>query len=221
MSGIEFWLSYNNNAERMRLPVNPNGISVTSPFGITDVSVTHIGEFSVFGERELKEFTFSSFFPAKYHSSYCEFVNISKAPVYVKKLEEWRDKKRPIRLIVTGTRINFPVTIRDFTLDYERAGEMGDIYYTLTLKEYQWQKARTSVDLATAKALSKSEQKASARPEKLNTDKKSNKTYTVKSGDSLSKVFGKDWRKVYEANKKVIGSNPNIIKPGQKLVIPA
>lgn len=25
---VEFWISYNNNAERMRLPVNPNGISV-------------------------------------------------------------------------------------------------------------------------------------------------------------------------------------------------
>jgi len=217
---IEFWLSYNNNAESMRLPVNPNGISITSPFGITDIAVTHVGEFSVFGERGLKEFTFSSFFPREYNSSYCEFMRISKAPVYVKKLEEWRDKKRPIRLVVTGTSINFPVTIRDFELDYERAGEMGDIYYSITLKEYRWQKARESVDAATAKAPTKSEQKAAERPEKLNTEKQKNKTYTVKSGDSLSKVFGKDWRKVYEANKSVIGANPNVIKPGQKLVIP-
>ncbi|ASN68103.1 putative peptidoglycan-binding LysM protein [uncultured Caudovirales phage] len=217
---VEFWLSYNNNAESMRLPVNPNGISVTSPFGITDVEVTHIGEFSVFGERGLKEFTFSSFFPREYHPSYCEFMRISKAPVYVKKLEEWRDKKRPIRLVVTGTSINFPVTIRDFSLDYEKGGEMGDIYYSLTLKEYRWQKARESVDTVTAKAPTKSEQKAAERPEKINKEKQTNKTYTVKSGDSLSKVFGKDWRKVYEANKSVIGANPNLIKPGQKLVIP-
>ena len=54
-----------------------------------------------------------------------------------------------------------------------------------------------------------------------NEEQKGAKSYTVKSGDSLSKVFGSNWRKVYEANKDVIGSNPNIIKPGQTLVIPS
>ncbi|OKO91418.1 Phage-like element PBSX protein xkdP [Geobacillus proteiniphilus] len=31
---------------------------------------------------------------------------------------------------------------------------------------------------------------------------------------------GSKWKKIYEANKKVIGKNPNTIFPGQKLVIP-
>jgi nucleoid-associated protein YgaU len=50
--------------------------------------------------------------------------------------------------------------------------------------------------------------------------------WTVKSGDSLSKI-AKDvyddagkYMKIYEANKATIGSNPNLIKPGQKLVLP-
>lgn len=45
--------------------------------------------------------------------------------------------------------------------------------------------------------------------------------YVVKSGDSLSKiakVLGiPSWRTLYETNKSVIGSNPNLIRPGQKL----
>ena len=48
-------------------------------------------------------------------------------------------------------------------------------------------------------------------------------TYTVKSGDSLSKIgqhHGVAWREIYEANKDVIGDNPDLIKPGQKLRIP-
>jgi nucleoid-associated protein YgaU len=48
-------------------------------------------------------------------------------------------------------------------------------------------------------------------------------TYTVKSGDSLSKIgqhHGVAWREIYEANKDVIGDDPDKIKPGQTLRIP-
>jgi nucleoid-associated protein YgaU len=31
---------------------------------------------------------------------------------------------------------------------------------------------------------------------------------------------GQQWQKIYNANKSIIGSNPNLIKPGQVLVIP-
>jgi TP901 family phage tail tape measure protein len=52
------------------------------------------------------------------------------------------------------------------------------------------------------------------------------KTYTVKSGDTLSgiakKFYGSasQWKKIYNANKSIIGSNPNLIYPGQKYSIP-
>lgn len=51
-------------------------------------------------------------------------------------------------------------------------------------------------------------------------------TYTVQSGDTPSSVaqrfYGNanQWQKIYNANKQVIGTNPNIIHPGQVLVIP-
>jgi nucleoid-associated protein YgaU len=49
--------------------------------------------------------------------------------------------------------------------------------------------------------------------------------YTVKKGDSLSKIAkalmgdGKLWPKLFEANKEVI-KNPDLIYPGQQLRIP-
>jgi LysM repeat protein len=46
--------------------------------------------------------------------------------------------------------------------------------------------------------------------------------YTVKSGDTLSKIglkHGVDWKTIYEANKSTI-KNPNVIYPGQKISIP-
>jgi len=47
--------------------------------------------------------------------------------------------------------------------------------------------------------------------------------YTVKSGDNLSiigKKFRVSWQKIYRANRSTIGSNPNLIFPGEKLIIP-
>lgn len=44
--------------------------------------------------------------------------------------------------------------------------------------------------------------------------------YTVRSGDTLSGIaaeHGTTWRKIYAANKSVIGADPDLIVPGQQL----
>lgn len=47
--------------------------------------------------------------------------------------------------------------------------------------------------------------------------------YEIKPGDSLSKIAGKypnmTWQKIFEANKDTI-KDPNLIHPGQKIIIP-
>ena len=54
----------------------------------------------------------------------------------------------------------------------------------------------------------------------------SEKTYEVKSGDSLSKIAKREygdaneWHRIFEANKDVL-SDPDKIHPGQKLRIPS
>lgn len=48
------------------------------------------------------------------------------------------------------------------------------------------------------------------------------KTYTVQSGDNLSTIaarYGLSWQQLYNANKGTVGSNPNLIYPGQRLTI--
>lgn len=50
--------------------------------------------------------------------------------------------------------------------------------------------------------------------------------YTVRGGDNLSRIsqmfYGDttQWAKVYYANQRAIGSNPNVIRTGMKLYIP-
>jgi len=52
----------------------------------------------------------------------------------------------------------------------------------------------------------------------------SRRTYTVRPGDTLSGIAARfgiaDWRTLYEANKGVVGPDPNLILPGQVLTIP-
>ena len=57
----------------------------------------------------------------------------------------------------------------------------------------------------------------------LNINAPAGSTYQVKAGDNLSKIgkkVGKSWKEIYDANKSVIGDNPDLIKPGQVLQIP-
>lgn len=50
------------------------------------------------------------------------------------------------------------------------------------------------------------------------------RTYTVQPGDTLAGIAARlgirDWRSLYEANRGVIGPDPDIIQPGQVLVVP-
>jgi nucleoid-associated protein YgaU len=119
---------------------------------------------------------------------------------------------------VTGAAaVNVEVTIRDFDVEAERAGEPGDVYFSMSLKEWR----EVKVEKVTIK-----KPKPKPRPPKPKPAPK--KIYVVKKGDCLWNIAKKrsiygdamKWRKIYNANKKLIGKNPNLIYPKQRLVIP-
>jgi nucleoid-associated protein YgaU len=64
------------------------------------------------------------------------------------------------------------------------------------------------------------------RGERGGQDSTSTRTYTVKSGDTLSDIAqsemgdAKRWPELYEANKDAVGKNPDMIHPGLELKIP-
>lgn len=216
MSDIQFWLSFNNGAERLRLPVNPESIKVSSPHSFNDVKVSELGEYTVPGDPELKTYEIISHFPKKYNPTYCEYMNIPDPWETLQTLERWRSTRKPCRLTITGTPINTPVTIRTIDYDAERAGSIGDIYYTLMLKEHKFIEFKTITSEEVLQETSRPNQNLPPT------------SYTVVSGDSLSLIAAKlgskginiSWNELYNANKAIIGKNPNLIYPGQKLVIP-
>lgn len=57
----------------------------------------------------------------------------------------------------------------------------------------------------------------------VNAPEASSTTYTVQSGDSLSKIgsnYGVSWQQIFEANRDKL-DNPDVIHPGQELTIPS
>ncbi|WP_188068971.1 LysM peptidoglycan-binding domain-containing protein [Brevibacillus brevis] len=215
-NAIQFWLSYNSGAERLQLPVNPASIRIQSSHSYEDVTVSQLGEYTVIGDARLRDFSFSSVFPRDYSSSYCEYEAIPAPWDAVATIERWIATRKPIRLTITGTPSTYPVTIRSFDIDPERAGSPGDIYYDIALKEYKFaETSRLEMTPVAAKVSG-----VSARASDIS--REIPKTYTVKSGDNLTKIglrYGLKWRDIYAKNTKVIGKDPNLIFPGQVLTL--
>lgn len=104
----------------------------------------------------------------------------------------------------------------------EEGGDLGTIHYSVTITEYK----KTSVrKLKVKKKGSGKKAKVKKTSNRTSSKSKSGK-YTVKKGDcpwNIAKKFygkGAKYTVIYNANKKVIGSNPNRIYPGQVLTIP-
>jgi hypothetical protein len=221
MSRIEFWLTLGKY--KLRFPVNPESVSVSSPFGYEDIPVSQLGEITNIGWRGLREITFSSFWPRDYNPAYCNYSNFMKPTDFIRFIEYFRETRVPARFIVTGIPdMNFEVTIRDFQYEVEKFGNPGDVFFTITLKEWRDVNVRT-LDL-TKKDKNTNRRSKGEKEKERETNR--TRTYTVKSGDSLWKIAkivygnGDKWRQIYNANKRTIGANPNKLKVGQKLVIP-
>lgn len=219
MASLQFWLKTMDEKEWLRLPVNPEQISVKSSHGYEDVQVTQLGEYTVIGEAVLREFSFGSFFPRDYHPGYCEYEDFPEPWNIVAKIENWRNMRKPLRLVITGTPIECPVTLRSFQYS-ERAGNPGDVFYEMELKEYKEVKFRQVETAGSGKAMVIT---GEYRPD----TKVPPPFYIVVPRDTLWKIAqrtlgnGDRWKEVYAANEKVIGKNPDKLIPGQKLVIPS
>lgn len=226
---IQVWLSFNNGAEKLRLPVNPEQITFQMTHGFEDYASLQFGEITQIGKDMLQEISFQSFFPRDYMPTYCEYDGFPTPSSCVDMIRKWQTSGQPMRLMITETAINMAVTLRTFQVDMERGGEPGDIYYEASFKEYKFMQPKNVTEPKKEAGTPVSEKKvvakaASARPNPLNKAS----TYITKSGDTLYKIAaradvydkGDQWTKIYAANKTIIGANPNVIKIGIKLVIP-
>jgi nucleoid-associated protein YgaU len=205
----------------MQFPVHPEKIELTRGNSNDTVKVTGVGEVTILQSPSADSITFSSFFPAATFPG-CQTTKPQAPMKYVQKLNGWKDGKRPVKFVSTACGISDYYTIEEFKY-YEVGGDVGTIQFTLNLKLYNEVTVRQiELKIENQKATAVVTQTSSTRVDNTTTPK----TYTVKSGDCLwniAKKFygnGSQYTKIYNANKSVIGSNPNLIRVGQALTIP-
>ena len=183
-----------------RFPVLPSAINVQDYAITNDSNITGLGDVTVFGGKGLRTIEISSFFPnPKKKYRFVNYTDYPKQYDCVTKIKKWMDKGEVLRFIVTGTEINFQVRITDF--EYSEQDGTRDVYFTINLKEYR----KIKISSTTPK---KKKTDNKDRTDTKETDNKpKQKTYTVKSGDTLydiaKKYYGKgsDYKKIIEKNK--------------------
>lgn len=208
-------LSYNNHEEMFDLPINPAEFEFTEAHNNQKITLLNIGEANLIGHRGLVTGSLSSFFPSA-DSPFARYAD--REPMeYIQLLKKWKSKPQPIRVIISDCDFNLAMSIDNLTYSH-REGDK-DVYFTLELSEYRF---------LTVPAV-KQQTQAKSQTSGLNTRPNTQaapKTHTVVYGDclwNLAKKYygnGAQYTKIYNANKGIIGSDPNIIKVGQKLVIP-
>lgn len=213
------------SGSEVSIPVLPEKLKVSSPGRNEKTEVLKLGEIVIPKDKGLQFLEWESFFPAN-RGPYVSGSMVDPGSA-VSTLQGARDKSKPVRVLLIGPDfdINSSMLIDNFEY-WEQGGEPGDIYYSIKLIEYKnYSPAKISLPAASADkptaTATKQEPARSGSPPAAES-----KTYTVKSGDSLwaiaKKMYGNgaDYNKIYEANKSVIGGNPNLIKPGQVFKIP-
>lgn len=186
------------------LPVLPESLEISSPGDNETTKVMGIGEINIIRKRSLREFSISSHFP-KHDAPYVT-GELLEPIEYVKAIQAQRDKLKPLRFSLEGSDldINIQVSIDDFSYE-ERGGEVGDIYYTLKLKEWRDYSPRT-LDIKksnnkTKVTVSKVKRSGSPAPKK---------THTVVKGDSMWSICkkhygdGSKYPELYAKNKALI-----------------
>lgn len=210
---MEIWLKQGNTS--FRFAVLPPEYEVIDESNNTQVVINALGEINLLGKRKLKGVSFSSFFPHQKYN-FCQYSSFP-SPMESVNIIETMKNNGVLRVTMTGTPLNTECTIESFTWG-ENDGTK-DINFTLELKEYRKVKVKTAkVREPIPKKVTPAETDRAAKAVE-------SQTYTVVSGDNLSKIAknltgnSANWQAIYNQNKGVIGGNPNLIYPGQRLVI--
>lgn len=214
------------------LPVITEKIQIKINNSNKTVTLINEGEINILKKAKLTDIEFEAEIP-QVKQPYAVYKSGFKGAGYFFDIfEELKTSKKPFQFIVcrrtpAGKKLlntNIKVSMEDYKIT-EDAGNGFDFKVKFSLK--QWRNYGTKTINIQIEA---SKPKASAEPQRETNNSPApaaSQTYTVVKGDCLwniAKKFygnGSKYTVIYDANRGVIGGNPNLIYPGQVLTIPA
>ena len=132
---VDIYLSVNNNEEMIHIPVTPPEITVTSEQGTETFETAGYGIIRIIGSRNLRGVSWESFFPV--HDYPFARDTSLKGQEYADKINSWRDRKLPVRLVITSSGYaNLDINMACAVTQLNGAvGSNGDYNYTVQLDE--------------------------------------------------------------------------------------
>lgn len=221
---------------KMLLPLAPGKMDIKIKNQNKTLNLINEGEVNMLKKAGLTEISFDLLLPNRPYPFAQYKDGFKAAGSYLEELEKLKTSQKPfkfkvIRKFPDGKLLfptNMKVSLEDYTIT-EDAKDGFDVVVSVKLKQYR-DFGTKSVKIKVIKA-----KKAKAKPkvtkvkkarQTINAPKpKKNFVYVVRSGDCLWKIAkryygnGGAWPKIFNANRSKI-SNPNLIYPGQRFVIP-
>ena len=218
---MDIYITNLETKEDLRIPMLPTEVNGTIANKFATYNILKNGEVRIPRGTSLDTYTWSAYFPGKKRKNdpYIRgWTSPKKCDTFMRHLKAKNGKPVKARLLVTETHINLDVYLQSYTPT--ETGGYGDIKYSVTF--IRAKKVTVKKSAKVAQPLQNTP--AAGAPER--TSPPAAQTYTVVKGDCLWKIAqkfygaGAQYTKIYEANKGTIGSNPNLIYPGQVLTIP-
>lgn len=131
------FLSTVDNKDILEFPVLTDELTLNFGTAIKRYDVVNMGEIVLPDDRKLVDISFSGFFPLN-SAPYVSSLNLLKPREYIDKMNYWKNTGVVLKLVLTGAEnpLNISCLIGSFTIK-EKGGEVGDIYFNLTLTEYR------------------------------------------------------------------------------------
>lgn len=220
---------YNFYLDKCLLPVTPSKLTIKINNTNTTLNLMNDGEINILKKAGLTEIEFECDIPQVKYPYAVYPAGFRTARYFLDYFEHLKTSLKPFQFIVCRTlpngkklfNTNIKVSLEDYQIK-EDAKNGFDLTVKIKLKQYRDYATKTvNITLASSKAT------ASVTTNRETNNAPSAQTYTVVKGDCLwniAKKFygnGSKYTVIYDANRSVIGGNPNLIYPGQVLTIPA
>lgn len=103
MEEYGIFLSFNNQEDAIRLPVNPETLEIKESGDGKSYSIIDLGEINSIAYPKLTEITIESIFPAQqYPFVLVEDGKLRRPFEYVELIKKWMVSRRPIRFVFSG-----------------------------------------------------------------------------------------------------------------------